>query len=74
MSTPISINIQAPHAPSLRLPAQMQSSSDLIFSDAGFPVTALEFEHPASNLSSQVSSLFHVLILTNPSMATTLNI
>ena len=61
-------------APSLRLPEQMQSSSDLIFSDAALRVPVPESEHPASNLSSQVSSLFHVLILTNPSMATALNI
>ena len=61
-------------APSLHLPEQMQSSSDLTFSDAALWVPVPESEHPASNLSSQVSSLFHVLLLTNPSMATALNI
>ena len=60
-------------APSLCLPAQMQSSSELIFSDAALRVPVPESEQPASNLSSQVSSLFHVLIPTNPSTATTLN-
>lgn len=54
-------------------PAQMQAALTIFSPVLALRVPVPESEQPASNLSSQVSSLFHVLIPTNPSTATALN-